>query len=62
MRELAKPRPALKDTTADLKEIMAFGEESEEGGSDTGALSSRWEPDVSCSCRARCACLVADLH
>lgn len=46
VKELAKPRPALRDTTADLEEIMAYGEESKDGEIYAGSLSHRWEPDV----------------
>ncbi|CAM9194595.1 unnamed protein product, partial [Hapterophycus canaliculatus] len=40
LRELAKPRPSLSDTSADLESIMAFGEESDDTNEDN------WEPDV----------------
>lgn len=46
LRELAKPPPPLRDTTADLEEIMAFGEENDVDGRQDIALSQRWEPDV----------------
>lgn len=48
LRELDKPRPSLRDTTADLEEIMAYGEEEQPNNSiETGISSNRWEPDVS---------------
>lgn len=50
LRELAKPRPTLRETSADLEEIMAYGEEDEGGRSDTNLLSHRWEPDVGIGC------------
>lgn len=40
LKELAKPRPSLSDTSADLESIMAYGEESED------EMDDRWEPDV----------------
>ncbi|CAM9981522.1 unnamed protein product [Scytosiphon promiscuus] len=40
LRELAKPRPSLSDTSADLESIMAFGEENEDRSDGS------WEPDV----------------
>lgn len=46
LRELAKPPPSLRDTTADLEEIMSFGEESDVAGRQAITLSQRWEPDV----------------
>ncbi len=42
LRELAKPRPSLSDTSADLESMMAYGEESTEH-----KIDGRWEPDVS---------------
>lgn len=48
MRELEKPRPSLRDTAADLEEIMAYGEEDQViAGTTMGPLSDRWEPNVS---------------
>ena len=41
LSELAKPRPLLSDTSADLESIMAYGEESED------KIDDGWEPDVS---------------
>lgn len=46
-RELKKPPPSLRDTAADLEEIMAYGEESEQGENSSGSFGDRWEPDVS---------------
>lgn len=49
LRELEKPPPSLRDTAADLEEIMAYGEEEDENNPsmETGISSRRWEPDVS---------------
>lgn len=47
LRELAKPPPSLRATTADLEEIMAYGEESEQRETTSGSFSQKWEPDVS---------------
>lgn len=40
LKELAKPRPSLSATSADLESIMAYGEESED------EIDDCWEPDV----------------
>lgn len=63
LRELEKPRPSLRDTSADLEEIMAYGEEEEQENSiEMGISSIRWEPDVSLGAcfLERCICFVED--
>lgn len=50
LKELAKPRPSLSDTSADLESIMAYGEEGED------KMDDRWEPDVR-NWRAQHACI-----
>lgn len=47
LRELKKPPPSLRDTAADLEEIMAYGEESELEQNTSGCFGHQWEPDVS---------------
>lgn len=46
LRELKKPPPVLRDTTADLEEIMAYGEESELEENTSGSFGHQWEPEV----------------
>lgn len=45
VRQLEKPRPTLQDVSADLEEIMAYGEE-EDGGNSIDPSGQMWEADV----------------
>ncbi|CAM9725613.1 unnamed protein product [Ectocarpus sp. 13 AM-2016] len=47
LQELAKPRPKLSETQADLESIMAYGEENEDTkGTPAHTFDRCWEPDV----------------
>lgn len=61
LRELAKPGPSLQETAADLEEIMAYGEESEDVGTDTKPFRHRWEPDVRARASRMRVALLEDL-